>query len=195
MLKFSKYPYGFVVCLAATALLGLLSGCAGQQVDLTYSPLGPTMSTAPGLPTVMIEELQNNTGQTSIGVDSDGSAFESASSPTAWVSGAIADELVRLGVRASYSPYSSGGSEYTIKGSLEQLWLEQTGPGQYKAKIKINVQFPKNKDGMTFTKTYNAEESSFILPSNSNISELMESVLRTVAIAAANEIKTNLPRI
>ena len=41
MLKFSKYPYGFAVCLAATALLGLLSGCAGQQVELKYSPLGP----------------------------------------------------------------------------------------------------------------------------------------------------------
>ncbi len=195
MLKFAKLPSHFVLCLAAIALLGLLNGCAGQQVELKYSPLGASMSTTPGLPTVMIEELQNNTGQTTIGVDSDGSAFESASSPTAWVSEAITDELVRLGVRASYTPYSSSNSEYTIKGSLEQLWLEQTGPGQYKAKIKISIQFPKNAEGMTFTKTYNAEESSFILPSNANISELMESVLRSAAIAAASEIKANLPKI
>ena len=183
------------LALVAIVSLAALTGCAGQHVELKYNPVGSSMSAVPGLPTVMVSEFQNNTGQQYIGADSDGEPFEGTSSPTAWVSEAIADELVRSGVRARYTPYSSYTSEYTIKGTLDQLWLEQTGPGQYKARIAITIEFPQNADRAVVKRSYNSEQSSFMLPSDSNVSELMESVLRDVATRAANEIKTTIPRI
>lgn len=192
---FSQLTSRFIISLAAVILLAALAGCAGQQVELKYNPVGPSMSASTGLPTVMISEFQNNTGQQHIGADSDGEPFEGASSPTAWISEAVADELVRIGVRASYTPYSSYTSEYTIKGTVDQLWLEQTGPGQYKARIAITIEFPQNAERAVVKKSYNSEQSSFMLPSDSNVSELMESVLRDVATRAAEEIKANLPRI
>jgi len=181
--------------LTAIVFLAAFTGCAGQQVELKYDPVGSSMSTVPGLPTVMVSEFQNNTGQQHIGADSDGEAFEGTSSPTAWVSEAVADELVRIGVRASYSPYSSYTTEYNIKGTIDQLWLEQTGPGQYKARIAITIEFPQNADRAVVKKSYSSEQSSFMLPSDANVSELMESVLRDVATRAANEIKATIPRI
>lgn len=189
---FFRSSVNFTFALLLFISFAALTGCAGQQVDLKYNPVGPSMSTAPGLPSVMIAEFQN-AGQADIGVNSNGDPFQPKSSTTAWVSEAVANELVRLGVRASYSPYSS--SEYTIKGTLDRLWLEETGPGQYKASIAITIEFPQNADRQIIKRSYNAEESSFMLPSDSNISGLLESVLRDVATRAANEIKGNLPRI
>lgn len=168
-----------------------VSACTGQQVNLVYNPVGPSMGAANELPAVIIEEFQSAMPQQSVGENSDGEPYTATSSPTAWVSEALADELVRLGVRASYSPYTTASS-YVIKGSLDKLWIEQTGTAQYKVKVAITIQLPENKNGVTFKKSYNAEQSAVIVPTDANLSELAESTLRDLLVPVAQEIKNQL---
>ena len=186
------YKMQIMAILLLVAALSL-TACAGNRVDLNYSPIGPSLDTASNLPSVMVAEFQNGTGQLSVGADSDGAAIEPASSPTAWVSEALADELVRLGVRASYTPYSTA-TGYTIQGTLDQFWIEQTGPAQYKVKISATVELPRDRAGVGFRKSYHAEQSSMIMPTDASLSELVQSTLRDLLTPMALELKSHLPQ-
>lgn len=174
-----------LICIV-TILLGAMfvSGCAGQQVALNYHTIGASMP-ASGLPEVQIAEFQNNLNQSHIGVNSSGEYFEAVSPPTQWATRAFTDELVRLGVKAGY-----GGGK-AVTGSLDQLWIEQTGPGQYKARVSITVRITE-PNGASFHQNFNSEQSDLFLPSDSNISELLESTLRNVTVPAAEVIKGRL---
>lgn len=173
-----------------TCLFILLTGCASQQVDLIYSSKGASMA-AINVPEVQVMELQNRLSEPYIGINSSGEHFEATTPPTEWVTRALTDELVRIGVRANYSGGAAYGNAKTIKGSLDKLWLEQTGAGQYKVKIAITIDMPSSAN--TFlNQTFTSEESSFMMPSDKNFSELLESALRDAVVPAAAAVKNRL---
>ena len=183
--------------LKTAIILGIvfmLSACANQQVSLVYNAIGPSMGTASTMPAVMVEQFQSSVSQEAIGADSDGAAYSADKAPAVWVTEALTDELVRLGVRASYSPYASS-SNCIIKGSLDQLWLEQTGMGQYKVNIRLSVQLPPDAAGTSVRKSYTAEQSSVFMPTDANFSELIESTLRDAVVSAAQDIKKYLQQL
>ncbi|MBQ4132903.1 MAG: hypothetical protein IJD04_04110 [Desulfovibrionaceae bacterium] len=189
-----KVKYAFLKPVVVLVLFMACSACTGQQVNLAYNALGPSMGPDSDLPAVMIEEFQNVTGQEGVGADSDGEVYTANRPPAQWISEALTDELVRLGVRAGYSPYASG-SDYIIRGKLERFWVEQIGTAQYSVKISVSIQLPQDANGVAFTKTYNAEQSSVIMPTDAALSELVEDTLRDVVVPAAQEIKNHLQKI
>lgn len=183
-----------IISLTTIILLGGLVGCAGDKVGLAYNSLGPSMNASPELPTVAIPEFQNGMPSTQIGVSSGGKPLEANSSTITWVTEAFTDELVRLGVRANDSSYPRV-NDYMVSGSLDQLWIEETGPAQYSVKVAITIELTQPAGQVIFKKTFNAEQNTFFVPTDANISELVESTLRDVLTMATVEVKSQLPRI
>ena len=180
----SLFKASLLLCLSL-----LLSACASQQVDLIYSTEGASMG-AINSPELQVMELQNRLAEPYIGINSSGEHFEARTSPTAWVTRALTDELVKIGVRANYGGAVSGNAK-SIKGSLDRLWLEQTGTGQYKIRISITIEMPSSAN--TFlNQTFNAEQSSLMMPSDKNFSDLFESTLRDAVVPAAAAVKGRL---
>lgn len=194
MSRFIKLTMHTIISLTAIVLLAGLAGCSGHKVELIYHSLGPSMSADPNLPVIMVSEFQNGMPDTQIGTDSDGEPFEANSSVTAWATESFANELVRLGVRASYSPYLSP-DVYIIKGTLDQLWIEKNGPSQYTVKIALSIEFPQTTDLVVLKKSYTAEQSSPFVLTDADISKLVESTMQDVVIKAAVETKAQLLKI
>ena len=185
---FKKMSFLFKISLLGCLSI-LLTACASQQVDLVYSTAGANMG-ATNTPELHVMELQNRLPEPYVGINSSGEHFEAKNSPTEWATRALTDELVRIGVRANYGG-SSYGNAKTIKGSLDRLWLEQTGAGQYKIRISITIEMPSSPN--TFmNQTFNAEQTSFMMPSDKNFSDLFESTLRDAVVPAAAAIKGKL---
>ncbi len=184
-----KVNLWFKIALLACLSL-LLTACASQQLDLTYSTVGANMG-GTNSPELQVMELQNRLPEPYIGITSGGEHFEAKTSVTDWATRALTDELVRIGVRATYGGGAASSGTKTLKGSLDKLWLEQTGVGQYRVKISITIEMPSS--GNTFLhQTFNAEQSSLIMPNDKNLSDLLESTLRDAVTPAAATIKNRL---
>lgn len=168
-----------------------LTACAGNRIDLTYNPVGVTMPSE-NLSIQIPDFTSKLSSPRQIGAKSNGETFEATDSPTAWVSQALTEELVRSGVQASYIASGTSNGPVVLTGTLDRLRIEQVGSSEYKVKIAITVQLINKTARTTFKQSFNAEQNTYVLPTDKNLAELMESTLRDVVVPAALAIKSKL---
>ncbi len=181
--------------LAAASLLlvaGFMSGCAGDVVNLHYVPVGAVMQSTGKSVTVL--ELEDRRPQTSgVGQHKDGSLFVGNARVTDWVSRALADEFARQGVQVYYAGegVSSPGAS-VISGSVDLLWLTETGNTSYDVDMKMTLHLNDSSGKLIYTESFWCKQTAQFLPSESNISNLMADTLRDLVAPAAQAMRNRL---
>ena len=181
--------------LAGAALLltlGLISGCAGDVVNLHYVAVGPVLQSSGKEVTLL--ELEDRRPQTAaVGQRKDGGLFAGDVRVSDWVSRALADEFVRQGVQVYYAGegVSSPGAP-VISGSVENLWLTETGNTSYDVDMKITLHLSDSSGKAIYTESFWCKQNAQFFPSESNISNLMSDTLRDLVAPAAQAMGNRL---
>ncbi len=182
----------FKKILAAASLLlgiGLMSGCAGDVVNLHYVPVGPVLQSTGKQVTLL--ELEDRRPQTAgVGQKQDGGLFAADARVTDWVSRALADEFARQGVQVYYAGegISSPGAK-VISGSVDELWLLETGNTSYDVNMKMTLLLSDSNGKLIYTESFWCKQTAQFLPSQSNISNLMADTLRDLVSPAAQAMR------
>ena len=170
-------------------LLTALTGCAGDVVNLHYVPMGPVAQSAGKNITLL--ELEDKRPQTSgVGQRKDGGLFVSDVRVTDWVSRALADEFARQGVQVYYSGegISSPGAP-VISGSVDELWLVETGNTSYVVNMKMTLRLSDSNGKLLYTESFWGKQDAQFVPNESNISNLMANTLRDLVGPAAQTMR------
>ena len=165
--------------------LPALAGCAGDMVNLRYVPVGPVAQNSGKHITLL--ELEDRRPQTAgVGQRQDGGLFTADARMTDWVSRALADEFTRQGVQVYYAGegISSPGAP-TISGSVDELWLVETGNTSYEVNMRMALVLSDSNGKTLHTESFRCEQSAQFIPSESNISNLMADTLRDLVAPAA----------
>ena len=171
----------------AFLLLALLAltGCAGDMVNLHYVPVGPVAQNSGKH--VALLELEDRRPQTAgVGQRQDGGLFASDARVADWVSRALADEFTRQGVQVYYAGegVSSPGAP-TVSGSVDELWLVETGNTSYEVNMKITLVLSDSNGKQIHKESFWNKQTAQFIPSESNISNLMADTLRDLVSPAA----------
>ncbi len=178
---FKKISALAVLLLALSAL----TGCAGDMVNLHYVPVGPVAQSSGKYITLL--ELEDRRPQTAgVGQRQDGGLFTADARVTDWVSRALGDEFARQGVQVYYAGegVSSPGAP-VISGSVDGLWLMETGNTSYEVNMKMTLVLSDSNGKLVYTESFWATQTAQFMPSESNISNLMADTLRDLVAPAA----------
>jgi hypothetical protein len=170
----------------------LVSGCAGNVVNLHYVPVGAVLQSTGKQVTVF--ELEDRRPQVSgVGQRKDGGLFVGDARVTDWVSRALVNEFLRQGVQAYYAGegMSSPGAPM-ISGSVDVLWLTETGNTSYDVEMKITLFLSDSNGKAIYTESFWCKQSAQFIPSESNISNLMTDTLRDLVVPAAQAMRDRL---
>ena len=180
-IMFKKIP---ALAFLLSALL-FLAGCAGDVVNLHYVPVGPVAQNS-GKHITLLELEDKRPQTTGIGQRQDGGLFAADARVTDWVSRALADEFARQGVQVYYSGegVSSPGSP-VISGSVDELWLMETGNTSYEVNMKMTLILSDSNGKRIYTESFWCKQTAQFIPSESNISNLMADTLRDLVGPAA----------
>ena len=178
----------------AVLLLALLTltGCAGDMVNLHYVPVGPVSQNSGKHITLL--ELEDRRPQTAgVGQRQDGGLFTSDARVTDWVSRALADEFTRQGAQVYYAGegVSSPGSP-TVSGSVDELWLLETGNTSYEVNMTITLNLIDSSGKRIYTESFRCKQTAQFIPSESNISNLMADTLRDLVAPAAQTMTSRI---
>ena len=182
---FKRIPAPALLLLVLLAL----TGCAGDMVNLHYVPMGPVAQNS-GKHITLLELEDKRPQTTGVGQRKDGGLFAADARVTDWVSRALAEEFVRQGVQVYYAGegVSSPGAS-TISGSVDELWLMETGNTSYEVNIKITLVLSDSNGKRICTENFWRKQTAQFLPSESNISNLMTDTLRDVVAPAAQTMR------
>ena len=188
MILFKKILAEAVLLLA----FGLIGGCAGDVVNLHYVAVGPVLQSSGKQVTLL--ELEDRRPQAgAVGQRKDGGLFSSDVRVSDWVSRALADEFVRRGVQVYYAGegVSSAGAP-VISGSVDNLWLTETGNTSYDVDMKITLHLSDSNGKAIYTESFWCKQNAQFFPSESNISNLMSDTLRDLVAPAAQAMGNRL---
>ena len=164
---------------------GLISGCTGNVVKLNYVPTGAMLqSTGKQVTLLELEDRRPNTA--GIGERKDGELFTGDARVTDWASRALADEFIRLGVGVYYAGEGlSSPNAPVLSGSVDTLWLKETGNTSYEVEIKITLVLSDSRGKRIHQESFWGQQTLRAFPSESKFSELMADALHDVTAPAA----------
>lgn len=174
--------------LGLLLVLGFISGCASNVVKLNYVPVGAMLQST-GKTAVLLELEDRRPNTSGIGQRKNGELFTGDATVTDWVSRALADELTRQGVSVSYAGggLSSPGAR-VISGSLESLWLKETGNTSYEVEMKMHLTLTDSNGKLIYQNNFQCWQNAQFLPTESKISDLMADSLHDLVFPAAQTI-------
>ena len=177
---------------ALIALFSILAaGCANNVVSLKYVATGPTLQNTGK--TVIVQELVDQRSITELGRRDNGDYFAADVRVSDWVSRALADEFTRQGVNVSYTGEGYMAlSAPTISGTVDTLWLEETGTTSFVADMKITLQLHDSTGKFIYQESFWCKQTARFMPNDSNISELMTDTLRDLVAPAAQAMGKRL---
>ena len=173
-------------------LLTVLTGCAGDVINLHYVPVGPVAQNA-GKNITLLELEDRRPQTTGVGQRKDGDLFMADVRVTDWVSRALADEFTRQGVQVYYAGEGvSAPGAPVISGSVDELWLVETGNTSYVVNMKMTLRLNDSNGKLIYTESFWCKQDAQFVPSESNISNLMADTLRDLVAPAAQTMRNRI---
>lgn len=153
----------FVLCVF------LLSGCAGNVINLSYPPMrqDAAPATEKGI-TVCIVDFENKRPVNAIGERQDGTPILPRVPVERWLANGVAEELNREGytvLMAETLPEAlTKGAEYIITGEAEEVWLAETSLTRYTGTIRTSITLFDGTGARITKNGYNSVYSKGVLP-------------------------------
>lgn len=146
----------------------LLSGCAGNVINLSYPPMRQAAPPVTKGITVCIVDFENKRLTHAIGKQKDGSPILPRVPVERWLATGVAEELKRGGytvLMAETLPDAlSKGANYIITGEAEEVWLAETSLTRYTGTIRTSITLLDGAGSRITKNGYNSVYSKGVLP-------------------------------
>ena len=180
-----------VLCVS---LLALLAACGPSNNVrlLPPPPLDASVLPSPNAPRVTVVTFEDKRmDQTVVGTRRDNSAFVTSDNVAQWISKALADELARNGMQASYSlsvnEARKGNPDFLVTGQIDEANIRETSTTDMSTSLRANYVLA-NRQARIMRESLNASQSRTGLPSGSAADNLMLETLRDLVKPMAQKI-------
>ncbi len=176
--------------LLMTALA--LTGClAKNEVHLLYDTSAVKAAPLATAPRVVVVQFDDARTDPHIGIRKDGTAFQTSSSVSSWVTQALADELTRQGMQVSVALSMAQAQvnqpDLIVGGSVDKVWLTEKNISSYQAEIRVQTRVHRVLQAMQ-TRTFTATQEKTGIPGAKLAEETLSGTLADVLSRAASSV-------
>ena len=148
----------FVMLFAALALTGCLA--KNNDVRLLYDTQVPQAVPAATAPRIVVVQFEDKRTSADLGVRKDGTAFQSSTSVSGWVTQALADELAARGaqvsVALSMAQAQMNQPQYIVTGTVENAQLVEKSLTTCQAAIRLQTHLYSSTQS-TVTRSFSSQ--------------------------------------
>ena len=179
------------LCAMLMAALALTGCLAKNEVHLLYDTSATKAVPLATAPRVVVVQFDDKRTDPNIGVRKDGTAFQTSSSVSSWVTQALADELARqdmqVSVALSMAQAQVSQPDLIVGGTVDKVWLTEKNISSYQADIRVQTHVQRASQTMQ-TRTFTATQEKSGIPGAKLAEETRSGTLADVLSAAATSV-------